>query len=74
MTNPLTTLEMNVGKVERVQSAAGGALLTASGLHTIKKHPVLGIAKTLVGAYLLYRAASGSCILNKALGRDTSDK
>lgn len=72
MTNPLTALDVNVGKVERIQSAAGGVLLAASGLHSIKKHPVLGTAKTLIGAYLLYRAISGSCMLNKAFGRNTA--
>lgn len=74
MINALKNLDVNVGKVERIQSAAGGALLAASGLHSIKKHPVLGTAKALVGAYLLYRGISGNCMLNSFMGRDTSEK
>lgn len=77
MNNPLNALQkldVNVSKVERIQSAAGGALIAASGLHTIKKHPVLGTAKALVGAYLLYRAISGNCVLNSFMGRDTAEK
>ncbi|WP_333862490.1 YgaP-like transmembrane domain, partial [Chitinophaga sp.] len=50
---------VNVGKLERVLSAAAGAVLVWKAL----TNPGAKALKGAAGAYLLYRAVSGNCPL-----------
>jgi uncharacterized membrane protein len=62
--------ETNVGKAERIGSAAVGALLVGRAL----LHPSLGrLILAAGGAALLQRGLSGQCGLYRALGVNTAD-
>ena len=65
----LPVQEANVGKTERLLSAALGGFLTLHGLMGRK----FDLLSTLVGGALLYRGASGHCQLYQALGVNTAD-
>jgi uncharacterized membrane protein len=65
----LPQVRTNLSSAERwVSLAAGGALF---GLGFDGKGP--GLASSLVGGYLLYRALTGNCLAYQALGFSTSD-
>lgn len=61
--------EINVGRVERALSVAGGILLTARGLH---KGGLGGLARALGGAALVYRGVTGHCKVYAMTGHDTA--
>jgi uncharacterized membrane protein len=65
---------INLGKTERIISAAGGAFLLTSGAQDIKKHPVTALVKALAGGYLLYRGVSGHCPLRELIGKNQVQK
>jgi uncharacterized membrane protein len=62
---------VNVGQTERLFSTAMGAFLLSSGLGNIFRHPVNGLLKTGIGAFLLYRGTSGNCPLYSAMGKQS---
>lgn len=59
----------NVGEMERVLSAVGGAALTVIAA---KRRGATGFALALVGAELLRRGATGRCLLYETLGISTA--
>lgn len=59
----------NVGEVERIVSAVGGGILVFKGL---KSGSTLGFLTAALGAASLYRAATGSCPIYKALKINTN--
>lgn len=59
---------INVSWPERMVSSTAGALLISSGIRNILHHPVSSFFKTAIGAYLVYRGASGNCALYNAIG------
>jgi uncharacterized membrane protein len=61
-------LPQNVGDIERLASAVGGGALAAYALGELPRRLPLA----LLGGYLLYRGASGSCALYQALGMSTA--
>jgi uncharacterized membrane protein len=61
---------INVGPAERVASVLLGAAAAVYGLRQITK-PV-GIGLALTGAQLIYRGATGYCMVNKAIGRNSN--
>jgi hypothetical protein len=67
-------LEKNESTADRiVRTVAGGGLLVASfaSLGVTSAKP-LGIVAALIGAVLLFTAATGSCLLYKLVGVDTA--
>ncbi|HUO86783.1 MAG TPA: DUF2892 domain-containing protein [Thermoanaerobaculia bacterium] len=62
-------MDVNVGRIERLASLAGGAMALA-GFFAGPSARRLPLA--LVGAGLVFRGASGWCPLHTALGRNTS--
>jgi hypothetical protein len=62
---PSTAWPTNVGTAERVLSAVAGVLLVLWGL----RRALPALPFLLIGGYLLYRGASGSCPLYHQLGR-----
>jgi len=67
----LTKNESTVDRV--VRGVLGGGILVASfaGLGATSGKP-LGIVADLIGAVLLFTAATGSCLLYRPFGIDTS--
>ncbi len=61
---------INVGPVERVVSVLLGTAAAVYGLRQISKPA--GIALALTGANLIYRGATGYCMVNKAIGRNSN--
>lgn len=59
----------NVGEVERVVSAVGGGILVYKGLSC---GSVLGLLTAALGAGAIYRGATGTCSLYKALKINTN--
>ena len=67
-------LTKNESALDRVvRTALGGGLLivSATSLGVTSSKP-LGIVAAAVGAILLFTAATGSCLLYRAVGIDTS--
>jgi uncharacterized membrane protein len=64
-----TNAARNVGDIERVVSAVGGAAIAAAA---VKRGGVGGVALALIGAELIRRAATGRCMLYEALGVSTA--
>lgn len=62
--------QVNIGAGERILSVAGGALLLSSGL---RRQSLGGLVTAALGGYLFYRGASGNCLINSAIGRNTTD-
>ncbi|AKD54782.1 SRPBCC family protein [Spirosoma radiotolerans] len=62
--------QVNVGAGERILSVAGGVLLLSSGL---RRQSLGGFLTVAIGGYLFYRGASGNCLVNSAIGRNTTD-
>lgn len=60
---------VNVGPVERIMSAAAGALLAKHGL---KQRSLAGWFAAAAGGALAYRGASGHCHVYEALGVNTA--
>jgi len=67
--NRLTPMRTNVSANERWLALAGGGMLV--GLGITGRTPLL--LPSLLGGYLIYRAATGNCMLYQALGVSTSD-
>lgn len=67
----LSSSHPNVGRSERIASAAGGLLLVLDGL---RRGRTRGLAEAALGAALLQRGATGHCQLYATLGVDTSDE
>ena len=65
---------INIGQVERIISIAGGALLLMAGLSKIMGNSTGSFLKAVAGGYLLYRGATGHCMVNQAIGRNTADE
>ena len=61
-------LPQNVGDVERLASAVAGGALAVYAMSELPQRLPLA----LLGGYLLYRGASGSCALYQALGMSTA--
>lgn len=62
---------INVGKLERVGSAVGGAALI---LRAIAHPTVARVVAAIGGAALLQRGLTGHCALYQRLGFDTADE
>jgi uncharacterized membrane protein len=60
---------INVDWNERLASATIGAFLLSSGLNNLTRNPVKGLAKGLLGGFLLYRGASGHCPFYSSIGK-----
>lgn len=60
----------NVGDAERVASMISGGALAAYGLH---RRDLPGLALALLGSEMIYRGASGHCVVYEALGVTTAD-
>lgn len=63
------TGSLNVSQNERLFSVGVGAFLLSSGINNLTKNPVKGLIRTLLGGYMLYRGASGHCLLYESLGK-----
>ena len=63
-------MNVNVGNKERWASALGGGALL--GLAARRRSPLM-IPLALGAAALVWRGLSGSCPINRALGRDTTE-
>jgi hypothetical protein len=63
-------MDINVGRLERIASLAGGALALAGFLRT---RSVGRLPLALAAGGLLLRGATGYCPLNAALGRDVAE-
>jgi uncharacterized membrane protein len=61
---------INVGPIERIASVLVGTAATVYGIKQISKPS--GIALALAGAQLIYRGATGYCMVNKAIGRNSN--
>jgi len=61
---------INIGPAERVVSVLLGTAAAVYGIRQITK-PV-GIGLALAGAQLIYRGATGYCMVNKAIGRNSN--
>jgi hypothetical protein len=61
--------QANVGELERIASAVGGAVLVAAGL---RRGWLSGSILALAGGALVYRGISGRCMLYEALGVSTT--
>jgi hypothetical protein len=61
----------NVGELERVTSALGGAVLLGYGL---TRPSILNTLLAIGGALLVERAVTGQCSLYRALGIDARDR
>ena len=64
MERPVST-RVNVGPVERGVSLATGLALLA---YTIARRPKLGVPLGLDAGYMIYRGATGHCVVYQALG------
>jgi uncharacterized membrane protein len=64
----LTDTSPNVGRTERIVSAAAGGALIAYG---IKNGGITGTLMSVIGGIMLYRGATGHCHLYDAAGIDT---
>jgi hypothetical protein len=65
----LPTASVNVGEMERIASAAGGAALLAIGL---SRGSLRGLLAAAAGGALLYRGLSGRCMVYESLGLSTA--
>lgn len=59
---------INVSGTERIISTTIGGYLLGSGINNLLDRPVSSFFKTVLGAFLVYRGASGNCPLYSALG------
>lgn len=66
---PKAVLPANVGEVERIASAVGGAALIGFGL---TQRGLAGILLPLAGGALVLRGATGTCSMYAALGVNTN--
>ena len=62
-------MRSNVGDDERTLSALGGGALLTAGLI---RGGISGLVMMWTGAGLLLRSATGHCMVNEALGRNTA--
>ncbi len=62
--------QLNIGPDERFLSVFGGSLLATVGL---RRGGLGGVLLAALGGTLIYSGISGYSILNRAIGRDTSD-
>jgi uncharacterized membrane protein len=64
----------NEGRADRIARAVAGAGLLACSIRrmTRSQGKTLGVVGALIGATLLFTAATGSCPIYSALGIDTS--
>lgn len=67
--NIRTNNVINVGWPERVASTAAGMALIGYGVGRITQHPIKSLMHTAIGAFLLYRGASGNCPGYTAIGK-----
>ncbi|MBT1701773.1 DUF2892 domain-containing protein [Fulvivirgaceae bacterium PWU20] len=73
MLTPATgSSNINVGSTERIASVLLGAAATVYGLRNLGS--LSGIAMTIAGGMLVYRGASGYCMINNAIGRNTASR
>lgn len=61
---------INVSWPERMISTTIGALLFTNGVGNLFSKPSSAILKTVLGGYLMYRGASGNCMLYSLLGNN----
>jgi uncharacterized membrane protein len=61
---------INVGPVERIASILVGTAAAVYGARQITKPAGIGLA--LAGAQLIYRGATGYCMVNRAIGRNSN--
>ncbi|HUR10116.1 MAG TPA: SRPBCC family protein [Flavitalea sp.] len=64
--------ECNMSTLERVLSAAAGAILVYTSLKRIGRRPLNKLYKAGIGGFLLYRGATGNCPVYTQLGIDGS--
>lgn len=67
--NIKTNNVINVSWPERLLSATTGVALIGSGVRNFTKHPVRSFMQSVIGGFLLYRGASGSCPAYAAMGK-----
>ncbi|MDF2188906.1 SRPBCC family protein [Paraflavitalea sp. CAU 1676] len=67
--NIKTNNVINVSWPERLLSATTGVALIGSGVRNFTKHPVRSFMQSMIGGFLLYRGASGSCPAYAAMGK-----
>ena len=65
---------INVSWPERLLSATAGVALIGHGVRHFTKHPVKSFLQSMVGGFLLYRGASGSCPAYAAMGKTRNVK
>jgi hypothetical protein len=63
--------ESAVDRIVRIVAGAGLLVVSFASLGVTSAKP-LGIVSALIGAVLLFTAATGSCLLYKLVGVDTS--
>lgn len=61
--------KINVGREERYASVAAGAVMLLTGL---RRRSTMGALLTLGGGALLYRGATGRCLVYESLGINTA--
>ncbi len=67
--NEQGTNVINVSQNERIMSAALGAFLLSSGFNNIFRHPIKAIVRSALGGFLLYRGATGNCVVYSSMGK-----
>jgi uncharacterized membrane protein len=67
--NIKTNNVINVSWPERLLSATTGVALIGHGVRHFTKHPVKSFIQSMIGGFLLYRGASGSCPAYAAMGK-----
>ena len=67
----VTPQDKNVGTNERIISCLSGMIMCYTGMKNFKKG---GCFLLFPAGFLLFRSATGYCPINKALGRDTTER
>jgi hypothetical protein len=63
-------LHTNLGKTERILSAAAGTYIALKGLGNIFSHPLIATGELLIAYNLLNRGLTGYCPISERLERE----
>lgn len=65
---------INMGRTERIISAAMGSFLLVSNIRKLNKLSFGSLFGTLAGGYLVYRSATGHCAIKHAIVRNSAQR
>ena len=68
----IITGDVNISKKERMISVAGGIALAILGIMAIRKKPATAWSEVAAGAALIIRGATGHCLVNAILNKNTA--